>query len=114
MHRPTCKQTCGRRVKTARATLCRTCVRNMAVNSGRKLASNARAKGHLGNAGNAQAKGNQGNVGNLKAKGKLGNNPKKGAAKKQVGKRSGVRRSAYYVCIIKKPWLDLILSGDKT
>ena len=38
----------------------------------------------------------------------------KGKAKKDAGKRSGLRRSARKALVVKKKWLDLIFAGEKT
>ena len=40
-------------------------------------------------------------------------NTKVGKPKKEAGKRSGVKRSARYALVVKKEWLDKILSGQK-
>ena len=37
-----------------------------------------------------------------------------GAVKKHAGTGSGIRRSAKQALVVKKVWLDLILSGRKT
>ena len=40
-------------------------------------------------------------------------NRKRGASKITAGLRSGMKRSAKYCLVVKKTWLDLILSGTK-
>ena len=79
-------------------------------------AGNASARGYLRNAGNASASGYFRNVGNGCARGYLRNagNVLNGKLKKDAGKRSGLRRSSTKALVVKKKWLDLILSGAKT
>ena len=101
-------------------------------------AANARGSGSTGNDGNASARGKTGNAGNAlgnignagNALGNIGNagnasgssghagNTRRGRVKKQSGKRggqrSGIRRSAKRALVVKKEWIDLILSGRKT
>ena len=74
--------------------------------AGRRCRARVRrnSQGNPGNAGNPYARGSAGNVGNAR----------KGAVKKHAGKRSGIRRSAKQALVVKKVWLDLILSGRKT
>ena len=50
------------------------------------------------------------------ARGVLGNkgNTTTGQKKKLAGKRSALRRSTKMLLVVKNPWLDLILSNDKT
>ena len=72
-----------------RSTLCGTCFKKKARESGARSAGNA--TGNIGNTGNE----------------------KKGPTKKNAGTRSGVKRSAKYALVVKKQWLDLILSGTK-
>ena len=61
-----------------------------------------------------------GNAGNVSGRGRMGNpgNPRKGRVKKRSGKvggkRSAIRRSAKRALVVKRKWLDLILSGQKT
>ena len=40
-------------------------------------------------------------------------NRKTGSSKRAAGKRSGLKRCANYCLVVKKEWLDLILSGAK-
>ena len=96
-----CQGKCGRTVATQRSKLGSICFIEQAAKSGARSAGNAKAKGAPGNAGNA--KGNPGNAGNTK----------RGKIKKCAGKRSGLKRSARYALVVKKKWLDQILSGDK-
>ncbi len=138
-----CGNRCGRKARTARSTLCSTCFKQRAAQSGARSAGNA--KGNPGNAGNASAKGkpknagngkgNPGNAGNASAKGKPKNagnakgnpgnagnakgnpenagNKQRGGAKKYAGGRSGLKRSAKYALVVKKCWLDKILAETK-
>ena len=110
---PHCKNRCGRRVRTMRSKLCRSCFKKKAAASGAQSAGNAEAKGKPGNAGNAE--GNPRNAGNAEAKGKPRNagNKKKGIIKKAAGKRSGLKRSARVALVVKKQWVDKILAGEK-
>ena len=68
-------------------------------------------KGNPGNEG--KVTGNPGNEGN--AKGNPGNegNVTKGKVKGKAGRRSALKRSADYALVVKKCWLDKILSGKK-
>ena len=77
---------------------------------------NDSAKGKLGNKGNGSAKGKLGNDGNGNAKGSVGNrgNRSIGWKKKQAAKRSSLRRSTKTLLVVKNPWLELILSKQKT
>ena len=85
-----------------RSKYCTSCFQVLAADAGRKSGGNS--QGNPGNAGNPYARGSAGNVGNAR----------KGAVKKHAGKRSGIRRSAKQALVVKKVWLDLILSGRKT
>ena len=101
---PNCRhfKTCGRKAKSLRATLCESCFKaNAATCGGHGKGGNLRAKGAAGNRGNVE--GNKGNAGNTKT----------GIAKKRAGKRSGVKRSSKVALVVKKQWLDKILSGEK-
>jgi hypothetical protein len=82
-----------------RSKLCRSCFKKKAAASGARSAGNS--KGNPGNAG--KAKGNPGNAGN----------ENKGITKKAAGKRSGLKRSARVALVVKKQWVDKILSGEK-
>ena len=94
---------------------------------------NTRAKGVLGNKGNTANNKNNMTTGPKKRlagkkggkttgpkkrqagkKGGKTTGPKKRQAGKKGGKRSALRRSAKMLLIVKNPWLDLILSRDKT
>ena len=81
---------CGRQAKGPYARYCAPCFR-----------ANAARKGSL-SSGNSV--GNPGNAGNVQT----------GSVKKRAGERSGVRRSAKSVLVVKKRWLDKILAGQKT
>ena len=88
---PNCRhfKTCGRKAKSLRATLCESCFKACAARSGAQSGGNA--KGNKGNAGNTTT----------------------GIAKKRAGKRSGAKRSSKVALVVKKQWLDKILSGEK-
>ncbi len=88
---PHCKNRCGRRVRTMRSKLCRSCFKKKAAASGAESAGNAEAKGKPRNAGNKR----------------------KGIIKKAAGKRSGLKRSARVALVAKKQWVDKILAGEK-
>ena len=81
---------CGNQAKGPRARYCAPCFR-----------ANAARKGSL-SSGNSV--GNPGNAGNVQT----------GSVKKRAGERSGVRRSAKSVLVVKKRWLEKILAGRKT
>ncbi len=110
---PRCKKQCGRRVKTMRAKLCGPCFRTQAVTTGARSSGNAGGSGNYDNTGNAGGSGNYGNTGNAGGSGNYGNagNPQNGT--RNAHQRSALKRSARYALIIKKKWLDLILSGKK-
>ena len=123
------KPHCRNDAASRRAKLCTDCFRTSAscASSKRKVfggnTTTARGKGVLGNKGNTRGKGVLGNKGNMttgpkkKQAGKKGGKttgPKKRQAGKKGGKRSALRRSAKMLLIVKNPWLDLILSRDKT
>ena len=88
---PNCRhfKTCGRKAKSLRATLCESCFKACAARSGAQSGGNA--KGNKGNAGNTTT----------------------GIAKKRASKRSGAKRSSKVALVVKKQWLDKILSGEK-
>jgi len=104
--RPRCRNDAASR----RAKFCAECFKTNAscASSKRKVfggnTTTARGKGVLGNRGNASGKGALGNKGNTTT----------GQKKKKAGKRSALRRSTKMLLIVKNPWLDLILSKDKT
>ena len=104
--RPRCRNDAASR----RAKFCTECFKTNAscASSKRKVfggnTTTARGKGVLGNRGNASGKGTLGNKGNTTT----------GQKKKKAGKRSALRRSAKMLLIVKNPWLDLILSKEKT
>ena len=104
--RPRCRNDAASR----RAKFCTECFKTNAscASSKRKVfggnTTTARGKGVLGNRGNASGKGALGNKGNTTT----------GQKKKKAGKRSALRRSAKMLLIVKNPWLDLILSKEKT
>ena len=117
---------CGRQAKGPYARFCSRCFvsnaklkgsvsfGNSSGNPGN--AGNTSARGSLRNAGNPSASGKLRNAGNPSASGNLRNagNVMKGKAKKDAGKRSGLRRSARKALVVKKKWLDLIFAGEKT
>ena len=104
------KPHCRNDAASRRAKFCTDCFRTNAscANSKRKVfggnTTTARGKGVLGNKGNTRGKGVLGNKGNTTT----------GQKKKKAGKRSALRRSAKMLLIVKNPWLDLILSKEKT
>ena len=55
-----------------------------------------------------------GNTTTARGKGVLGNKGTTGQKKKKAGMRSALRRSAKMLLIVNNPWLDLILSKEKT
>jgi len=68
-------------------------------------------KGNTGNAGNtAGSPGNNGSV--IGSPGNIGNR-KTGSDKKAAGTRSGLKRSATTALVVKKQWLDKLLTGEK-
>ena len=109
---------CDSEAASSRAKLCRQCFleRARTHNRSRKtFGGNRTARGVLGNKGNKSARGVAGNKGNECGRGVFGNkgNPTTGEPKSNAGKRSGVRRSAKHVLVVKKPRLDKILAGEK-
>ncbi len=88
---PECRETCGRKVQSARSKLCSVCFQELAAVSGSRSTGNTHATGIPGNAGNET----------------------KGRRKKRAGKRSGLKRSSKVALVVKKRWLDLILAGKK-
>ena len=96
--RPRCRNDAA----SPRAKFCTECFKTNAscASSKRKVfggnTTTARGKGVLGNKGNTTT------------------GQKKKQAGKRGGKRSGLRRSAKMLLIVKNPWLDLILSKEKT
>ena len=115
---------CGSQAKGPRARYCAQCFRDNAARKGSLSSGNARgnpgnagnSRGSPGNAGNPQGKGRPANAGNRQGEGSPGNagNVQKGSVKKRAGERSGVRRSAKSVLVVKKRWLEKILAGRKT
>ena len=105
---------CGRRAKGPYARFCSRCFVSNAKLKGSVSFGNS--SGNPGNAGNTSARGSLRNAGNPSASGNLRNagNVMKGKAKKDAGKRSGLRRSARKALVVKKKWLDLIFAGEKT
>ena len=115
------KPHCRNDAASRRAKFCTDCFRTNAscANSKRKVfggnTTTARGKGVLGNKGNTRGKGVLGNKGNTtNNKGNMTTGPKKRQAGKKGGKRSALRRSTKMLLIVKNPWLDLILSKEKT
>ena len=92
---PNCRhfKTCGRKAKSLRATLCESCFKAHAARSGAQSGGNGKAKGQEANKGNTKNH--------------------DGIAKKRAGKRSVVKRSSKVALVVKKQWLDKILSGEK-
>ena len=105
-----CRPRCRNDAAARRANFSTECFKTNAscASSKRKVfggnTTTARGKGVLGNRGNASGKGTLGNKGNTTT----------GQKKKKAGKRSALRRSTKMLLIVKNPWLDLILSKDKT
>ena len=81
---------CGSQAKGPRARYCAQCFRDNAARKGSLSSGNS--VGNPGNAGNVQT----------------------GSVKKKAGERSGARRSAKSVLVVKRRWLDKILAGQKT
>ena len=98
---PNCQnfKKCIRKAKTPRAIFCESCFKARAEQTGARSGGNP--KGNAGNKGNVA--GNAGNKGNTK----------NGIVKEEAGKRSGLKRSARLALVVKKQWLDKILSGEK-
>jgi hypothetical protein len=85
---------CSSEAASSRAKFCRQCFAERA----RTNNSKRKRRG-----GNNSAQGVAGNKGNTSS----------GHPKKNAGKRSGVKRSAKHALVVKKPWLDKILTGEK-
>ena len=83
-------KTCSSQSKGPRAIYCAACFR-----------ANAARKGSLSSGNSA---GNPGDAGHVQT----------GSVNKMAGDRSGVRRSAKSVLVVKRRWLDNILAGQKT
>ena len=126
-----CKPRCPNEAVSLRARFCFGCFKANAKSVSLKrrvYGGNGSAEGNPGNRGNGSAKGKLGNRGNGSGKGKLrnrGNSIAKGSVgnrgntsigwkKKQAAKRSSLRRSAKLLFVVKNPWLELILSKQKT
>ena len=77
--------------KTTRSKLCSICFMKKSRSNGTRSARNAHSKGTAGNACNTTT----------------------GMTKSRAGRRSGMRRSAKKVFVVKKRWLDFILDGPK-
>ena len=103
---------CTNDAVSTRSKFCTACFKKNAslASSKRKVfggnTTTARGKGVLGNGGNTTTARGKGVLGN-------GGNTMTGRKKKRAGKRSGVRRSAKRALVVKKRWLDLILTGQK-
>ena len=104
---PKCRnfQGCGQFAKTPRATLCASCFTAQAARSGTQSRGNVSPLINEGNKGNPNPKVNRGNKGNTKNH--------DSAIKGKAGKRSGVKRSSKIALVVKKQWLEKILSGEK-
>jgi len=76
-------------------------------------AGNPKAKGSVGNAGNPKAKGSFGHAGNPKAKGSVANAGNMNADHAEMAKRSNLKQSARIALVVKKQWLDKILTCEK-
>ena len=74
-----------------------------------------RAQGNPGNAGNSQGnpQGNPGNAGNSQGNPDNAGNTITGREKRSAGRRSGIKRCAKIALVVKKHWLDKILTGEK-
>ena len=115
---------CGRQAKGPYARYCAQCFRANAARKGSLSSGNSRgnpgnagnSRGSPGNAGNPQGKGRPANAGNRQGEGSPANagNVQTGSVKKKAGERSGARRSAKSVLVVKRRWLDKILAGQKT
>jgi hypothetical protein len=109
---PQCRQHCGRSVRSKRSKLCHICFKRQAQVSGGRTSGNSlkglskKRSGRL-SSGNSSCKNKQ-RVGGLSS-----GNSVTGIIKKRAGKRSGLKRCAKYALVVKKTWLDLILSGSK-
>ena len=108
---------------SCRAKYCRACFKKRASSANRQrktCGGNSTAyKNGIGNKGNSTAyKNGIGNAGNSTAyKNGIGNagNRSKGKHRSNTHwKRSALRRSTKRVLVVKQPWLDLILKGEKT
>ena len=104
---PNCRnfQRCGQRAKSLRAMLCVSCFKARAARSGAQSGGNVNPKVNKGNKGNTKSTGVPRNKGNTTIHDSI--------IKKRAGKRSGVKRSSKVALVVKKQWLDKILSGEK-
>ena len=108
-----CTRGCKNNATSPRAKFCAECFKKNARSSScKRTVFGGNANGSPGNAGNSQ--GSPGNAGNSQGSPGNAGNVKKGKRKKMAGGRSGVRRSAKRALVVKKQWLDLILTGRKT
>ncbi len=106
-----CRPRCRNDAASPRAKFCTECFKTNA------LCASSKRKVFGGNTTNARGVlGNKGNTTTARGKGVLGNkgNNTTGQKKKLAGKRSALRRSTKMLLVVKNPWLDLILSNDKT
>ena len=113
------KPHCRNDAASRRAKFCTECFRTSAscANSKRKVfggnTTTVRGKGVTNNRGNTTT-GEKKRQAGKKSGGNTTTGQKKRQAGKKGGKRSALRRSAKMLLIVKNPWLDLILSRDKT
>ena len=126
---PKCNQHCGRPVRSKRSKFCPICFKRQAQVCGGRSSGNSvvgiskKRDGSLtsGNSSRVNKKRNGGLTSGNSLKGtskkragrRCSGNSITGIIKKRAGKRSGLKRCAKYALVIKKTWLDLILSGSK-
>ena len=91
---------CKNAAASSRAKFCTGCFKKNASSASRKRKVHGGGHGVIGNSGGHGVIGNKGNT-------------TTGRKKKGAGKRSGVRRSAKRALVVKKKWLDLILTRQK-
>jgi len=104
---------CGWNAKSSRAKFCLSCFKENAAVKARSGSGNSH--GNPGNAGNSQGnpQGNPGNAGNSQGNPDNGGNTITGREKRSAGRRSGIKRCAKIALVVKKHWLDKILTGEK-
>ena len=104
---PNCRNShrCNQLAKSVRATFCASCFRAKAVRSGTLSRGNRHPKVNKTNKGNLSPIINIGNRGNTRTH--------DSSIKEKAGARSGVKRSSKIALVVKKEWLDKILSGEK-
>ena len=104
---PNCRNVrrCKHFATSVRATLCASCFKEKAARSGTLSRGNVHPKINEGNKGNLSPTINIGNRGNTKTH--------DSSIKEKAGARSGMKRSSKIALVVKKEWLDKILSGEK-